>query len=352
MLVNEHCLIFLRIIRESRGAYVIGQVEKPEADLEREVRALHVALPSLCRKRETLPNLLVYEREFVIRAPFNLSTLRALPTGATIWSVNTETLSELTGMTEQRASELLHADSKLMTPSTEQWVFESAIFDRLWTIASGHTPGSTEHSIQYVEPGQQVLIIHPGTGLDIPKLAASLTPQFDDGTWRNGIPALRFGPSNRGVVLFREGIDAAVILAGVSHHDWSDAVRALDTGTPGSYYSKGGRVTAEEAAWVPVEARYRTRYGSILIRHIGAIYALPHMGIHVYSKSPGIVLEIFQHERSSEAEYGFVRAMERASLVLIRSHATPDEIAFTFQHQDEEGPLLVRLALRPLVFPG
>lgn len=263
-----------------------------------------------------------------------------------------ETLTELTGMPQKRASALLRADPKLMAPSEEQWVLESAIFDRLWTIAYGHTPGSTERSIQYVEPGQRVLVIHPGTGLDIPKLAASLIPQFEDGAWQNGIPALRFGPSNRGVVLFREGIDAAVILAGVSYHDWSNAVEALDTDMPGSFYSKGGRVTAEEAAWVPVEARYRTRYGSILIRRVGAIYASPHMGIHVYSKSPGIVLEVFQHERSSEAEYGLVRAMEQAGLVLVRRHTTPDEIALTLQHRDEEGPLLVRLALRPLAFPG
>jgi hypothetical protein len=255
-------------------------------------------------------------------------------------------------MPQQRATELLQVDPRLMTPSKEQWILESAIFDRLSTIAYGHTPGSTERSIQYVEPGQRVLVIHPDPELDLQQLAASLTPVFDAGGWQNGIPALRFGPSNRGVVLFREGIDAAVLLAGVSHHDWSDAVEALDTGTPESCYLKGGRVTAEEAAGVPIEARYRTRSGSILMRHIGAIYALPHMGIHVYSTSPGIVLEIFQHERSSEAEYGFVRAMEQAGLVLIRSHATRDEIALTFQHQDEDGPLLVRLAQRPLVFPG
>lgn len=44
--------------------------------------------------------------------------------------------------------------------------------------------------------------------------------------------------------------------------------------------------------------------------------------------------------------------MEQAGLVLIRCDTTPDEIALTFQHRDDEGPLLVRLAQRPLVFPG
>ncbi|WIB34413.1 hypothetical protein [Curtobacterium sp. MCSS17_005] len=266
--------------------------------------------------------------------------------------MNTETLSELTGMPQQRANELLQGDPKLLEPSSEQWVLESAIFDRLWTIACGHTPGSTERAIRYVEPGQRVLIIHPGPELDIQQLAASLTPQFEAGGWQNGIPALRFGPSNRGVVLFREGIDAAVLLAGVSHHDWRDAVEALDTGTPERYYLKGGRVTAEEAAWIPVEARYRTRSGSIIMRRVGAIYALPHTGIHVYSKPPGIVLEVFQHERSSEAEYGLVRALEQAGLELIDWDTSPNEIALTFQHQEDQGPLRVRLAHQPLVFPG
>lgn len=255
-------------------------------------------------------------------------------------------------MSEWRANEMLAEDPGLMTPSEEQARLESAIFDRFQSISYGHTPGSVERSIRSVEPGQRLLIIHPGPELDVSQLASSVTPQFEAGTWQNGIPALRCGGSNRGVVLFRDGLDAAVILAGVSCHDWMGAVDELDTADEETHYFKRGRVTPEEAASVAIEARQGSRYGSVLIRRIGALYALPHTSIHMYSKSPGRIVEVIQHEPGLEALHGLIRAVEQAGLELVENYSNGVQQTFVvFQHAAEDGPLLIRLVHRPMKFP-
>jgi len=247
----------------------------------------------------------------------------------------------------------LAEDRRFMSPAPEQARLESAIFDRLGSLAYGHTPGSVESTIRWVEPRSRSIVIHTGEGFDRYKIAAAVTPEFCGGTWANGIPALRSGPSNRGVVLYRDGIDAAVVLAGVSYREWCDAVKALEPRFDGSYYFTYGRVGEEEATGIPVEARWVNGYGSVMLRHVGALQALPHTSIDTYSKSPGLVVEIVQHEVGEEARGRLGQILDEAGLAFDPDRSsTGEQATLIFQSAIEEEPLLVRLVVRPVKFPA
>ncbi|TCK63134.1 hypothetical protein EDF27_2800 [Curtobacterium sp. PhB136] len=255
-----------------------------------------------------------------------------------------------------------------MTPTGDQARLEGAIFDRFPSLAFGHTPGSVERAIEYVEPYERLLVIHPGPDLNIRQLAWRINPSFEGGCWANGIPALRHGPSNRGVVLFQEGIDATVVLAGVSDRDWSETITSFANPDDDLVFLTGGPVTPEEAASIATDRSHETPYGSILARRIGALYSLPHLGINIYNRTPGRVLEITQQSRDNTARRHFIRTMEEAGLELVEEESNDDHLTFLPSlpakgwprgrarrtgrvRTKGDAPLLVRLAPNPVSFP-
>ncbi|RKR74748.1 hypothetical protein [Frondihabitans australicus] len=282
--------------------------------------------------------------------------------------MNISTLINLTLMPERRARELLEMNRLSLTPTADQARLEGAIIDRFPSLASGHTPGSVERAIEYIEPYERLLVVHPGPDLNIRSLAWHVVPSFIDGGLANGIPALRHGPGNRGVVLYQEGIDAAVVLAGVSESDWLEAVQSFADPDDDVQYVSGGQVTPEEAAAISADRAHETPYGSILARRIGALYALPHVGIELYFRTPGRVLEITQQERDAHATRYFINTLERAGLELIDDESNADHLTFLprttatgWLHRrakrtgrirtKDDAPLLVRLSHRPVSFP-
>lgn len=270
-------------------------------------------------------------------------------------------------MPERRARELVETDDLSLTPTPDQARLEGAIFDRFPSLAFGHTPGSVERAIDYVEPYRRLLVIHPGPDLNVRQLAWHITPSFDGEFLANGIPALRHGPSNRGVVLFQEGIDAAVVLAGVSDRDWSEIISGFASPDDNIVYVTGGAVSPGEAVSIATDRSHETPYGSILARRIGALYRLPHVGIDIYNRTPGRVLKIIQESRDDTARRHFIRVLEQAGLDLIEDESNDDHLTFvpgsprpawarirgksSRQRTSNDAPLLVRLVHRPVEFP-
>lgn len=264
-----------------------------------------------------------------------------------------DTLQYVTGMPRSRAEQLLTDEPECLDATTDQARLESAIFDRIGLLARGHTPGTVETAIHWVEPRQRSIVIQTGEGFDHARLAVAITPEIESGVFSDGIPALRSGPSSRGVVLYRDGIDAAVILARTSYRVWTEAVAALQRPSDGSAFVTHGRATDEEAAAVVAEAQRAAGHGSLLLRTVGALQALPHVSIDVYGKSPGTVVEVVQPEAGYPARDRLRDALERAGLQFVADRSPMGEDAtFVFRVPNEdERPLLIRLVARPMKFP-
>lgn len=268
--------------------------------------------------------------------------------------MRSDTLHYMTEMTCTRAEQILNDEPQCLRATMDQARLESAIIVRIGLLARGHTPGSVESAIRWVEPRQRSIVIHTGDGFDLSAFVAAVTPEVEAGTFNNGIPALRSGPSGRGVVLYRDGIDAAVILAGITFRDWREAVEALQAMSDGSSFIGEGQVLVEEARAVEVGAHVASGHGGPLLRSIGALQAIPHTRIHVYGKSPGTVVEVVQPEADYPARDRLKQALEYAGLEFVadRSPMGP-EATYVFQLPgEEERPLILRFAVRTRKFPA
>lgn len=267
--------------------------------------------------------------------------------------MRSDTLQYITGMTCSEAEQLLIDQPQCLRATMDQARLESAIIVRMGLLARGHTPGTVESAIRWVEPRQRSIVIHTGNGFDLSAFVAAVTPEVEAGTFCSGIPGLRSGASSRGVVLFRDGTDAAVILAGITYRDWIEAIEVLQAKSIASSFVGEGQVSVEEAGATGVEAQYASGHGGPLLRSIGALQAVRHTRIDVYGKSPGTVVEVVQPEADYPARDRLRQTLECAGLEFVadRSPMGP-EATYVFQLPgEEERPLIVRFTVRTRKFP-
>lgn len=265
--------------------------------------------------------------------------------------MNIESLQHLTGMPRSLAQHVLLGDVRSWEPTVEQARLESAIFLQIGLLARGHTPSTVEPAIRWIEARRRSVVVHTGDGFDLEALVAAVTPKVEEGALTSGIPALRSGPSKRGVVLYRDGVDAALILAGTSYQDWKRAIKELRTMSGSSCFVTDGRLTEEETAVISAGSRFASGHGSPLLRTIGALQALPHLRIDVYGKSPGTVVEIVQPEAGYAARDRMRQSLVRAGLEFVEDRSPLGEQAtYVFRFPGEEDLLLIRLVVRGLKF--
>lgn len=268
--------------------------------------------------------------------------------------MRSDTLQYMTRMTCSQAEQLLIDEPQCLRATMDQARLESAIIVRIGLLARGHTPGTVESAIRWVEPRQRSIVIHTGDGFDLSAFVAAVTPEVEAGAFSNGIPRLRSGPSGRGVVLYWDGIDAGVILAGITYRDWIETIEVLQAKSVASSFIGEGQVSVEEAAAAEVEAQYASGHGSPLLRSIGALQAVPHTRIDVYGKSPGIVVEVVQPRADYQARDRLRQALECAGLEFVADRSPMgQEATYVFQLPGEEArPLIVRIAVRTRKFPA
>lgn len=257
-----------------------------------------------------------------------------------------------TGMSARQAEQLLADEPGCQEATSDQAILERAIFTHLGPLARGHTPGSVERAIRWVEPHHRSIVVHTSEGFDFQRIVFALVPQLEAGEFSGGVPALRSGPSNREVVLYRDGIDAAVILAGVDYHEWREVIDALQARTDTSCFIGGGGVLDVERAAIAENAQYLSGQGSPLLRSIGALLAVKHTAIDLYDKNPGIVVEVVQPDIDQPARERLRWALERNGLGFVRGRSRAGEYAnFEFEWAGSAGPLIIRFVVRATKFP-
>jgi hypothetical protein len=264
-----------------------------------------------------------------------------------------ETLQQLTGAPRLLAQQVLEGDRRNWEPTADQAHLEHAILLRLGLLARGHTPSTVEPAIRWIEARRSSVVVHTGDGFDLDALVGAVTPELGEGALTNGIAALRSGPSMRGVVLYRDGVDAALILAGTSYHDWRRAIDRLRTMSGNRQFVTNGGLTREETAAMAAGLWSTSSHGSSLLRTIGTLQALPHTRIDIYGKSPGTVVEIVQPEPGYAARDRMRRALERAGLEFVADRSPVGRQAtYVFRLPGEEALLLIRLVVRGSKFPA
>lgn len=187
--------------------------------------------------------------------------------------------------------------------------------------ASADEPGGEYFGIKRVTPGERRIVLWLEDGSSITDLVANVMPAKPDGSPELiGIPGLRARKHDLGVSLYRPGIDAEIVIKGVTAQLW-EAVHEEAFAVPHEQVHCAGRYKPQ--AWTQAERdfeQWRRRFGdeplqreaqenvllSAVLRRIGLFNRLSPAGVNTWSHiaRKGVVVEIFRPD-SSRLDYFF-----------------------------------------------
>jgi hypothetical protein len=230
------------------------------------------------------------------------------------------------------ASAASAADPVIPEPTPQQEQLEGAIFSKLAELRWGPSAacGSGGFGIKRIipAPSQLVMVLDPGSdigvfALNVMPVIRRLTDEPDPDM--HGIPGLRARPHALGVSLFRPGLEAEVVVAGITADQW-EAAHAASFTAP--HELVGCAALSNPAGWTKTEEGYdswrRESFGdrvlpreadhhvleSAMFRRIGFLNRLAPTGANTWRSitGDGVVLEVFQDNEASVHER-FMAAM-------------------------------------------
>lgn len=286
-----------------------------------------------------------------------------------------------TGESYQKAHQAIRsvppANPILAEPSPLQEQLEGAIFDKMATLRFIARQRDGYHfqpfGLRCVVPSPDQLIIELETWSVYKEFVLNIMPgieQVEDGSNPeiHGIPGLRRRSHNLGLSLFRPGLAAEVVIAGLGVAEW-EAAHASGFSVP---HTPGiCPATSHPDEWTPTEQNYAsaflTRFGELAVRHeqddhilqsamlrrIGLLNRLDSRSTSTWRKirKPGIVVELFQDDFSLESHDRFIEEMTsprmspKLSCVYRRVSRNDQHRVIEFTTPRSEGSLEIRLSL-------